>query len=568
MNKFALMDVATGRRQAKLVFKNANIADVLAGRFFRGDVAVEDGIIAGVGSYSGVTELDCTDKYLVPGFINCHCHIESVMVTPAVYAVEEVKGGTTTIITDPHEIANVAGLAGLDYMLSYGKHLPVDYYLQLPSCVPATPSEHAGAVLTAEDLSGYMGNPAVLGLGEMMNVPGVLAKEGEVHAKLELFHGGVVDGHSPGLTGGGLNAYILSGVVTDHESTTFEEALEKVSRGMGVLVREGSASRNLKNILTPFIAQGLDTRSLAFCTDDKHLADITHEGTILHCIHLAMSLGMSAITAIQMATINGARIYGLHGRGAVAPGYAADLVLLDSLDKLNIFEVYKDGISVYSRGNYTGIAPQALPCSDAISNSVRLPRLTLDSFTLPRGELLPVINMVAGEIITKREDIPAAQAYRELREGSLCKIASIERHGGGGSIGVGLLRGYGITGGAVACTVAHDSHNLLVAGTDDADMLQAAQRAAELQGGYVLIQQGSVAGELPLPIAGLMSPLPAEQLSNEIEKMVNCLRAAGVPHGIDPLITLSFMALPVIPEIRITDRGILDVSTGKIINGQ
>lgn len=565
MDKFGLMAVAMGEQQAELVLKNASIVDVLAGRIFTGDVAIVDGVIAGVGSYSGVTELDCTGQYLAPGFINCHCHIESVMITPGGYAVEEVKCGVTTIITDPHEIANVAGTAGLDYMLAYREQLPLDYYLQLPSCVPATPAEHAGAVLTASELAPYASHPAVLGLGEMMDVHGVLEGNSSVHDKLVLFPGGLVDGHSPGLAGGELSAYILSGVTTDHESTTFGEALEKVTRGMSVLVREGSAGRNLVNILTHFIEQGLDTRNLAFCTDDKHLGDIMTEGTISHCICLAVSLGMPPVTAIQLATINAARIYRLDKRGAVAPGYRADLVLLGSLDGLEILRVYKDGKLVCADGQYLGVPPTIRPCSNAIAQSVRLPALSRERFALPPGDVLPVITMLPGEIITRRETVTQAQAAEGLEDGTLCKLLSIERHGGSGGVGVGLLRGYGLTGGAVACTVAHDSHNLLAAGNNDNDLLLAIRRVAELQGGYVLVQRGKVTCELPLPIAGLMSPLPAEQLGREIEQMVDSLRGAGVPRGIDPLVTLSFMALPVIPEVRITDRGVLDVDTGEII---
>ncbi|MEG0942372.1 MAG: adenine deaminase [Angelakisella sp.] len=565
MNKFQIMDIAAGKKPADLVFKNARVVDVLAGRIIEGDVAVADGVIAGIGSYSGVIEVDCTDKYLSPGFINCHCHIESVMITPDGYAVEEIKCGTTTIITDPHEIANVAGTEGLDYMLSYWDKLPVDYYMQLPSCVPATPMENAGAVLLAQDLAPYKSSSTVLGLGEVMNVPGVLAQDSEVHAKLELFEGGIVDGHSPGLTGHGLSSYVLSGITTDHESTTFQEAVEKVSNGIAVLVREGSASKNLHNILKPFIQQGLSTHRLAFCTDDKHLADITEEGTISHCIRLATKLGMPPIQAIQMATINGANIYGLSGKGAIAPGYAADLVVLGSLVGLEVLQVYKDGVQVCENGSYIGEPLHPEPCTEGISHSVRLPALSVDSFALSSRAVHPVINMIAGEILTKREDIPAAQALQELREGTICKIASIERHGGSGGIGVGLLRGYGIRNGAIAGTIAHDSHNLLVAGDNDSDMLLAAERAAELQGGYVLVQHGCVVQELPLPIAGLMSDLPASALSEAVEAMVHSIRKAGVGKDIDPLTTLSFMALPVIPEIRITDRGMMDTCKGELI---
>lgn len=559
MERAKRIQAALGEIPAELVLKNAAIINVFTGEITAGDVAISEGIIVGVGSYSGEREVELSGRYLAPGFINAHCHVESSMVTPPAYCAEELKWGVTTLITDPHEITNVAGGAGVRFMLDSSAKLPINYYIQLPSCVPATPFEHAGEEFTAEKMMPFLSEPRVLGLGEMMNYPGVAGGDPQVMAKLALYEGRVIDGHAPSISGNALQAYAAAGIHTDHESVTYAEAQEKLRAGMAVLVREGSASKNLDDILKGVVADGLDTAQLAFCTDDKHLADIRREGSIRYHIKRAIELGVPPVKAIQMATINAARIYRLHHLGAVAVGYQADLVVLDDLTEVSVHAVYHKGRCVAGAGAQA--YPAAAADGAALDRTVNLAPLAKDAFALPEQESYPVIHILKGQIITEKSELSAQQVQQGLQDGSLCRIAVIERHHATGNIGVGLLAGYGLTRGAVATTVAHDSHNLIVVGDNDADMHAAVREIERVQGGYTIVRDGSPVGTLPLSVGGLMSDAPAETVICALNEMLEKAHSVGVTKGIDPFITLSFMALPVIPDIRITDMGVFDVTT-------
>lgn len=564
MERESMIQTALGQKRPDLVLQNGKIINVFTGEIVAGDVAITDGVITGIGKYSGETNIDLDGKYVAPGLINAHCHVESSMVTPPAYCIEELKWGVTTVITDPHEITNVAGGDGVQFMLDASENLPMNYYVQLPSCVPATPFEHAGAEFTAEKMAPFMAHERVLGLGEMMNYPGVSGCDPQVMAKLELCKDGIIDGHAPGITGKALQAYTAAGIHTDHESVTYEEAVEKLRAGISVLVREGSASKNLRDILTGVIENNIETTNLAFCTDDKHLADIRREGTILHNIKLASSLGMNVVTAIQMATINAARIYRLRDLGAVAVGYRADLVILHDLNELTVDEVYKDGKA------YTEFAtPMREVQADAtILHTVNPAPLEQTSFALPAMDTYPVIEIIPGQIVTKSGQVAAQDVEEKIASGELRKIAVVERHHATGQIGVGLIAGYGLTHGAVATTVAHDSHNLIVVGDNDADMLAAVNELIRVQGGYTIVSDQIVIGTLALPICGLMSKEPVAQMIEQLDGMIAKAYQAGVREGIDPFITLSFMALPVIPDIRITDMGVFDVTKFEFVKGK
>ena len=554
-----LIKAALGEIPADIVLKNANILNVFTGEIIRGDVAVIDGYVAGIGDYenAAVAE-DLNGGFLVPGFINTHCHVESSMVTPDIYCREELRHGTTTLITDPHEIANVGGIDGVNFMLEATRDIPVNYFVQAPSCVPATAFENPGDTLDAGKISRLLQNPRVLGLGEMMNYPGVLGCDREVMEKLDLASGKVIDGHAPGLAGNLLQAYASVRVSTDHESTSFEEALEKLGAGIAVLVREGSACKDLAAIIPGVVSNKINTERLAFCTDDKHIADIRWEGTIRHCVQKAISLGLPAADAYRMASYNAARIYRLWDLGAIAPGYRADFVVVGNLERVDVKAVYSGGKQIIA---------DELPCRPALSwsNSVNFAKPSPGCFDLPEREAYPVIELQKDQVVTKKRMVNRDEVKKLLETGELCKIAVLERHHATGNVGVGLLGGYGLQSGAVASTVGHDSHNLIIAGTNDGDMLAAAEHIKAIQGGYALIQNGRPVRDVPLPIYGLMSGEEPEHFIKMLEELKARVHEAGVPRHIEPFITLSFMALPVIPEIRITDMGMFDVTSFSFI---
>lgn len=559
-----LRAVALGKQPADLLIKNAKIVDVLTESVYEAEVVVAEGYIAAVaanGTYKDAKKvLDIKGAYLAPGLINAHCHVESSMAAPQQYCLEELRWGVTTLITDPHEIANVAGAVGIRYMLHSGQEMPINYYVELPSCVPATPFEHAGCVMDADACADLMHEDGILGLGEMMNVPGVLNNDPSVLSKLQLFldEQRVIDGHAPMLGGKELQAYAASGINTDHESISWSEAKAKLRAGLAVLVREGSASRNLTAIIQGVIEDGVDISNMAFCTDDKHLADIRKEGTIRHCVQMAIALGMEPVRALRMASINAARIYGLKNIGAVAPGWQADLVVFDNLESLKPLHVFHKGEDAVALGETVNFTPAPA----ALAGSVHPAPFTEDAFAISRfatDKLYPVIQMLEGEIFTERGEMHGSEVAEALAAGRVHLIAVIERHNGTGNIGLGLLQGYGLRNGAAATTVAHDSHNLIVIGSSSADMFIATQELIRVQGGYTLVKEGKVVGTVPLDIGGLMSSLSTEELANSLDDIKIKAHAQGVPQGVDPFISLSFMALPVIPRLRITDMGMFDV---------
>ena len=559
-----LRPVALGKQPADLLIKNAKIVDVLTESVYEAEVVVAEGYIAAVaanGTYKDAKKvLDIKGAYLAPGLINAHCHVESSMAAPQQYCLEELRWGVTTLITDPHEIANVAGAVGIRYMLHSGQEMPINYYVELPSCVPATPFEHAGCVMDADACADLMHEDGILGLGEMMNVPGVLNNDPSVLSKLQLFldEQRVIDGHAPMLGGKELQAYAASGINTDHESISWSEAKAKLRAGLAVLVREGSASRNLTAIIQGVIEDGVDISNMAFCTDDKHLADIRKEGTIRHCVQMAIALGMEPVRALRMASINAARIYGLKNIGAVAPGWQADLVVFDNLESLKPLHVFHKGEDAVALGETVNFTPAPA----ALAGSVHPAPFTEDAFAISRfatDKLYPVIQMLEGEIFTERGEMHGSEVAEALAAGRVHLIAVIERHNGTGNIGLGLLQGYGLRNGAAATTVAHDSHNLIVIGSSPADMFIATQELIRVQGGYTLVKEGKVVGTVPLDIGGLMSSLSTEELANSLDDIKIKAHAQGVPQGVDPFISLSFMALPVIPRLRITDMGMFDV---------
>lgn len=554
-----LINAAQEKTVPDLVLKNGTVLNVFTGELLHEDVAIAKGYIIGTGSYTARKEVDVNGKFIVPGFINSHVHVESSMVTPLVYSLEELRHGTTTIITDPHEIANVGGAEALEDILDAARSSPINYYVMLPSCVPSTPFEHSGAVLDADTLFTLKNDPNVLGLGEMMNTVGVLNNDASVTDKLEMFSDMVIDGHAPSMTGKSLNAYACAGITTDHESTTYEEAVEKLRSGISILVREGSASKNLEAIITGVVKNSTETSNLAFCTDDKHLADIRKEGTISHNIRKAVSLGLPVLKAYQMATINAARIYGLKNTGAVACGYKADLVVLDDLETVKICEVYKDGkpfkdIVIPPKKQYAAPALGTDPMK-----SVNPAPLLRRAFEIPENDTYDVIGIIKNQITTDHLTMTHEELTEGLSNGSIRKIAVIERHHATGCFACAYIKGYGLSHGAIGTTVAHDSHNIIVIGDNDDDMFTAVNELKNINGGYIIVSDGKVTGSLPLELGGLMSTKTADEFIPELDAIIKKAHEAGVDPEIDPFITLSFMALPVIPKLRITDCGLFDV---------
>ena len=560
MNRQKLISAALSDGSCELVLKNAKVINVFTAEITEGDIAVSDGIIVGVGKYNGRKEIDIKGKYVAPGFINAHVHVESSMSMPEIYSMEELRQGTTTIITDPHEIANVGGMTAIAEILKAADRAAGNYYVMLPSCVPSTPFEHSGAELDARQLSYFKNDPHVLGLGEMMNSVGVLACDKEILEKLDVFSDMIIDGHDPLGTGNELNAYITAGIHTDHESISYDEAIEKLRAGLTVLVREGSASRNLDAIMKGVIKNNIDTTNLAFCTDDKHLADIRKNGTIRYCIKRSVELGLDPIKAVQIATINAARTYRLKNIGAIGCGYHADMVVLEDLESFNIIDVYKDGVSVRDIPE-----PEGMKYNSALLSPVNFAPLDKNAFDIPVKDSNAVIGIVDRQIVTQKLIYTREQLEKGIADGSVNKIAVVERHNATGFHGTGYISDYGKIHGAVASTVAHDSHNIVVTGDNDSDMLFACEQLRRIGGGYVIISDGKVIGELALPLGGLMSMKSADELIPELDNVISKAYTLGVNKNIDPFVTLSFMALPVIPELRITDSGVFDVTKFEFI---
>ena len=558
--------IARGLEKADLVLKDARIVNVFTEEIIRGDIAIQDGIIAGIGSFHGKEERDLAGRYVCPGFIDSHLHLESTLVTPAELVTAASRHGTTTFIVDPHESANVSGLAGIDYILDQTEDAPANVYVMMPSCVPATHVDDNGCILTAGKMKGYLEHPRILGLGEVMDAPSVINGSVAMHEKLQLFQDRVKDGHAPFLAPGDLAAYVLGGIDTDHECVDYEYAMAEARNGMQVLIREGSAARNLDAIVKGIVEHHTDTSSFCFCTDDKHIEEIRKEGHINYNVKRAVQLGLPVEKALQMATIQPARCYGLYRLGMIAPGRQADFVILDNVADLNVVDVYHCGKKIIKDEK-----AELKPCPPYLKNTVHVSGFSEERLKLKYpGTKARVIQMLEKQIVTKDvlEEVPWIESDGEkyfAPDGEYQKIAVIERHKNTGKMGVGIIKGYGIRGGAIASSVSHDSHNIIVVGDNDRDMAVAVKEMIRTQGGYTLVCNGEIYGTLPLPVMGLMSDAGYESVNEALAKMIPKAHEMGVKEGFDPFITLSFMALPVIPEIRITPRGIYLVNEDRML---
>ena len=557
LKKRRIINAAAGREPADLVLKNAAYVNVFSNEICHADIAVAEGLIVGMGQYSGKVEHDCAGKIVLPGFLDAHIHLESSLVSPKEFVKAVLPHGTTTVITDPHEIANVMGTDGIEYMLQATEDLPVDVRFMLPSCVPATPLDESGAVLDYRAIDSFYDHPRVQGLAEMMNFVGIIAGDDQPVEKIVAAqaHHKKIDGHAPDLVGNDLNAYIAAGVYSDHECHDLNDAIAKLERGQFIMIREGTAARNLE-ALVPLLCDKYSERCM-FCTDDKHPNDLLEKGHIDYIVKRAISLGADPITAVKVACHNAARYFLLNNRGAIAPGYLGDFVVIDSFQDFNIEKVYKKGELMVENGQVRDFpVPEIEPyLVERAHNTFHVGALSAEDFIdhRPRG----IIGMVPGEITT----VDAGYSDRIDVEYDVLKIAVVERHKNTRHIGIGFIQGYGLKSGAVATSISHDSHNIIVVGTNEADMAAAVNRVVELNGGIVVWDQGAPMAEVPLAIAGIMSDEPLVTVNEKLESAKEKAFALGVNRGVDPFMTLSFMALPVIPSLRITTRGVFDVTT-------
>ena len=562
LKKQHIIDVAAGREKADLVLKNATYVNVFSGELDKCDIAVAEGLIVGLGSYEGMEEVDMTGKIVCPGFVDAHIHLESSLVSPAEFARAVIPHGTTTVITDPHEITNVMGTDGIDYMLSATEELPVDVRFMIPSCVPASPLDESGANLDYRDVDSFFDHPRVQGLAEMMNFPGIISGDGSTVAKIvaSQAHHKKIDGHAPGLKGRDLNAYIAAGVYSDHECADMEDAMAKLKLGQFIMIREGTAARNLEALMPLIRSEKYFSRCM-FCTDDKHPSDLLEKGHIDYICREAVRMGADPIMTVQVACLHAARYFLLNNRGAIAPGYLADFAIVEDLKDFHVVTVYKKGKRVYHEGQVADFPLPDIPAhlNAAAHDTFHLPVMTADSFADKR--MRGVIGMVPGQIVTT----DAGYADHVDLEADILKMAVIERHKNTRHIGIGYLTGYGLKEGAIATSVSHDSHNIICVGANDGDMAFAANRIAQNHGGIVVVKDGAVLAELPLEIAGLMSDKPLTMVNDLLENAKETAYTLGVGKDIDPFMTLSFMSLPVIPTLRLTTRGVVDVNTQQYI---
>jgi adenine deaminase len=561
----SFISAAKGDSPADVILADARIVNVFSGEIETGSVAIFQGRVVGTGDYrEAVKIIDLKGKYVAPGLIDGHTHLESSMLDVGQYARAVVPHGTSAIVTDLHEIANVCGLEGIKYVLDYARRLPLDLFLMAPSCVPATHLETSGAALGVEEIKRILKLKECIGLGEVMNYPGVLYGDAAMLAKIAAARGKIIDGHAPGLSGKDLNAYIGAGIGSDHESVTFTEAEEKLKRGMHVMIREGSTEKNLEALL-PLVTDRTHKRCF-FVVDDRHAEDILHDGDIDAVVRKAIRLGLDPVRAIQLATINAAEYFRLDGLGAIAPGYDANLIVLDNLKDFQVNQVYYRGKLVAENGKPLF----ELKKHDAgeLNHTVNIKPFTLDALKLhARGETWPVIELVPGQIITRRKDVRVNTEngfiVPDLQK-DIIKAVVVERHKATGNIGVGLATGFGLKKGALASSTAHDSHNIVCAGTNDGDIFTAVKEVERMQGGLVVAAEGKVLGSLATPIAGLLSDEPLEKVVGGLEKLEKFARDLGCTLPA-PFAALSFMALPVIPELRLTDLGLVDVNAFKLI---
>ena len=565
LKKQRVIEAASGREKADLVLKNATYVNVFSNELRTCDIAVANGLIVGMGEYEGEQgrdEVDMTGKIVCPGFVDAHIHLESSLVSPREFAKAVLPHGTTTVITDPHEITNVMGTDGIDYMFQATEGLPIDVRFMLPSCVPATPMDESGANLDYRAIDSFYDYPRVQGLAEMMNAYGVIHNDAEVVSKIiaSQAHHKKIDGHAPGLTGKDLDTYIAAGVYSDHECSDIEDALAKLRRGQFIMIREGTAARNLE-ALAPLLTPQYADRCM-FCTDDKHPSDLLEKGHIDYiCREAINKYGVDPIIAVKAACHHASRYFLLNNRGAIAPGYLADFAIIDNFQDFNVEMVFKKGVLYYDHGQLKDFPkPQIEEYLDQRAHDTfHVTPLTEDDFRDVRPRA--VIGMVPGEIVTTDN----GYADKVDTEKDILKIAVVERHKNTHHIGLGYIQGYGLKSGAVATSISHDSHNIIVVGTNSKDMAFAVNRIVENHGGIVVTENEQVKSELVLELAGIMSDSPLVEVNEKLEAAKDAAHALGVGHGIDPFMTLSFMALPVIPTLRITTRGIIDVVTQQYI---
>lgn len=558
--KQRIIAVAAGREKADLVLKNAKYLNVFSNEFLCGDIAVANGLIAGVGKYDGKTEIDVSGKLVLPGFIDAHIHLESSMVTPAEFAKAVVAHGTTTVITDPHEITNVMGIDGVEYMIQASQNLPIDVHFMMPSCVPATEIDESGAELDCKDIDLYLDNKKVLGLAEMMNYVGVINGDKNVLSKIvtSQAHHKKIDGHAPELSGNDLNAYIAAGVYSDHECSTFENALEKLRKGQFIMIREGTAAHNLKALM-PLLTQQYYSRCM-FATDDKHPSDLLHGGHIDYIVKQALKNGTDPIVALKTATHHAARYFLLNNKGAIASGYLADIVVVNNLEDFNVEMVFKRGKLVFDGEVKEFSAPTVdEKLAEKCFDTFHLDSVTPSSFKVD-GKL-GLIGLVGGELLTRN----LGTADKIDVENDILKIACIERHKGTNHIGVGYVKGYSLKSGAVATSVAHDSHNIITVGCNDDDIAVAVNAIKDSKGGIAVVENGKIKALLELPIAGLMSDEPLTTVNEKLENAKSSAYELGADKSIDPFMTLSFLSLPVIPSLRITTKGVFDAENWKML---
>ncbi|MBS3811544.1 MAG: adenine deaminase [Halanaerobiales bacterium] len=560
-----ILKMARGAIPAELVLKNGSIVDVFNERLIKSDIAIAKGKILGIGDYQGLKEVDIEDNIISPGFIDGHLHLESAMVKVEEFAAWVISRGTTTIFADPHEISNVAGIEGIKYILESGNQLPWNFNLMLPSCVPATSNETSGASLSAENLAVLVDEEGVFGLGEVMDFVAVINGEQGLWDKIDLMKDRFIDGHAPGLSGKDLNTYLLAGIRADHECTVESEAIEKVSKGMYVMIREGSVTRDLINLLPA--VNNCNLARFMFATDDRNPGDLYKDGHMNFLIKKAVHSGMSSIRAIKLATINTANALRLDNVGAIVPGYKADLVILDNLNDFNVKKVFKDGKLVAENERLIVDLPEKKAGkAEKIFKSVNIGSLNKEKFDLPNYNKYRAMVLIKDKVITGQEEIVFKNKVKssDLIAQNLVKIAVVERHKKTGNVGLGLLKGFGLQKGALALSIGHDSHNIIVVGLNSFDMYKAVQKIDELQGGIVIAKQGEIINYLPLEIAGLMSKKSIPETAKRLEQMKRIISSMGVVHR-NPFMTLSFMALTVIPSLKITDQGLFDVEENKFV---
>lgn len=559
-----MIEASRGLRKAELVLKRGKVLNVFTKELIDADVAISQGIIVGVGHYHGEEEIDCKGKYIVPGFIDAHMHIESTMNAPLELTKELVKKGTTTIIADPHEIVNVSGQAGMDYMLKATEKVPVNAFIQVPSSVPASDSDVNGAgEFTAEEMLKYIDEERVLGLGEAMRFLDVINGEERMMKKLKAFYNKHNDGHAPGLSGKDVQAYRLAGILNDHECENYPEALEKLRSGLSILIREGSAARNLEKILSGFIKDHKPLDNCMFCTDDKHLEDIIEEGHIDHCVRKAIKLGLDPIEAYIMGSYNSARCFGLTDIGAIGPGYKADILIVNDLAKVKINKVLKDGHVVNKKylKSFTAVQP-----AEALLHTIKVENITKERFVLKKAEKNVVMQLTPQSLLTKAvvRELPGDEYFEP--NGEFSKLGVVERYGKTGNVAVCPVLGYGIQNGAIATSVSHDAHNIIVIGDNDEDMALAVNTIKDIEGGLVIVSKGKVVNYLQMNLGGLMSLESSSFIQKKLQEMTKQAFDMHVSHDVDPFITLSFMALLVIPEVRLCEAGLYDVNHQCFIN--